>query len=156
MQKSFNFVKLALKNIIAFFVCRIIFQIAWTMNDSSFLVRFSNFFKEIVVYHSELTVQRCSSGTVATRPVLPKKQHLLRSDFYTNNFRWIWFVFEGPHGVLFFCFGLIRIWSMIRHLWRSYKRLLKHRVHIFQHFYCQFVRDPTNLFCGQVLIHCIY
>ena len=30
------------------------------------IVHFSNFPKEIVVYHSELTVQRCSSGTVAT------------------------------------------------------------------------------------------
>ena len=30
--------------------------------------------KQIVVYHSELTVLRCSSETVATWPVLPKKQ----------------------------------------------------------------------------------
>ena len=30
--------------------------------------------KQIVVSHSEFTVQRCSSGTVATWPALPKKQ----------------------------------------------------------------------------------
>ena len=33
-----------------------------------------NLGKEIVVYHSEWTAIRCSSGTVATWPVLPKKQ----------------------------------------------------------------------------------
>ena len=48
-------------------------------NDSSSLVLFSNFSedkqgKQIVVYRLELTVQRCSSETVATWSVLPKKQ----------------------------------------------------------------------------------
>ena len=44
-------------------------RIAIVNNDSSCLVRFSNFSKEVVVYHSELTVQHCPSGTAATRPV---------------------------------------------------------------------------------------
>ena len=35
--------------------------------------------------------------------------HLFRSVFSTNNSRWIWLVFEGPHGGLLFCFELIRI-----------------------------------------------
>ena len=35
--------------------------------------------------------------------------HLLRSVFSTNNFRWVWIVFEDPHGRLLFCFGRIRI-----------------------------------------------
>ena len=30
-----------------------------------------------IVYHSELTVLRCSSGTIATSPVFPKKQAII-------------------------------------------------------------------------------
>ena len=41
-------------------------RIAMLNNASSFLFRFSNFYKEIVVYDSELIVQRYSSGIVAT------------------------------------------------------------------------------------------
>ena len=33
--------------------------------------------KQIVVYHSELAVPGCSSGTIATCPVVPKKQELI-------------------------------------------------------------------------------
>ena len=35
--------------------------------------------------------------------------HLLRSASTKNNFRWIWLVFEDPHGGFLFWFGLIRI-----------------------------------------------
>ena len=35
--------------------------------------------------------------------------HLPRSAFSTNKFRWIWLVFQGPHGGLLFCFELMRI-----------------------------------------------
>ena len=33
--------------------------------------------------------------------------HLLRSDFFTNNFRWIWLGFKDRHGELLFYFELI-------------------------------------------------
>ena len=49
-------------------------RIAMVNNESSSLVRFSTLGKKILVYHSELTVLRCSSGTVATLTVLQKKQ----------------------------------------------------------------------------------
>ena len=41
-------------------------RIAMVNNDSSSLDRLRNFSEKIVVYHSELTVLRCSSETVAT------------------------------------------------------------------------------------------
>ena len=83
-------------------------RIAMVNNDSFSLVRFSNFAKEIVMYHSKLTVLRCSSGTVATWPVLLKKQVC------------ICFVVVFPQQlsldldrirrlILLFCFVLIRI-----------------------------------------------
>ena len=34
--------------------------------------------------------------------------NLLRSDFSSNNFRFIWLWFKDPHGGLLFCFGPIR------------------------------------------------
>ena len=33
--------------------------------------------------------------------------HLLRSDYFKKNFRWIWLVFEDPHGGLLFRFAYI-------------------------------------------------
>ena len=83
--------------------------------------------------------------------------NLLQSAFSANNFRWIWLVFEDPHGGLLFCFGLIRIdtWFV---KW-CYKRFLKQRDRIFLTFLytnrhepflsgCQIMRNPTrtNLF----------
>ena len=35
-------------------------------------------------------------------------QHWLRSDFCTNNFRWIWLRFKDQHSGLLLCFGVIR------------------------------------------------
>ena len=73
---------------------------------------------------------------------------LLWSASSTNNFHWIWrwtFVLFRAHTHR----------SMIRHMWRSYKRILKHRDRIFQHFFkpnrqypflsdCQIGRDLTR------------
>ena len=91
---------------------------------SSFLVRFSTFTKEVVVYHSELTVQRWSSSTVATWPVLPKKQA-------TICFEVLFVVFEGPHDGLLFCFGLIRIdpWAIAG--LSEHKSFLRPGVHLY-------------------------
>ena len=79
---------------------------------------------------------RIDRATFATWPALPKKQdHLLQSDFCTYNFRWIWLVFEGPHGGLLFCFGLKRIaaWFV------SYDDLINvswsTAIVVFQHFF---------------------
>ena len=65
--------------------------------------------KQIVVYHSELPVLWCSSGTVATWPVLQKTQVTFCFEvLLSNKFRWIWLGFKDPHGGLLLCFGLIR------------------------------------------------
>ena len=42
-----------------------------------FLISCKTTGKQMVVYHSELTVLRCSSGTIATCPVVPKKQAII-------------------------------------------------------------------------------
>ena len=42
------------------------FLISWKITD-----------KQMVVYHSELTVLRCSSSTIVTCPVFPKKQAII-------------------------------------------------------------------------------
>ena len=85
-----------------------------------------------MVYHSELTVLRCSSGTVATWAVLPKKQSTICFeviflqtifDRFGSGSRWTVDLFRGH-----------TYRSMIRHLWRSYKRLLRHRQRIFPTF----------------------
>ena len=91
--------------------------------------------KHIVVYQSELTMLRCSSRTVATWLVLQMKQVTICFEviFFTNNFRWIWFGFKHRRTVALFRTPMHR--SMIRHLWRLYKRPLRHRHRIFQYFF---------------------
>ena len=58
-----------------------------------------------------LTVLRCSSGTIATCPVFPKKtgDHLLKSASCTSNFCWIWLILKHPYNRLLFTSGLIRL-----------------------------------------------
>ena len=94
--------------------------------------------------------------------------HLLRSDFSTNNFRWIWLGFkDSPRGLLL-CFGLIPTvpWfvtcdDLINDFWGT--------ASIFQTFFytnrhepclsvCQIVRNPRrNLFYDQLFMqHWMY
>ena len=90
--------------------------------------------KQIVVYHWELTVLRCSSGTVATWSVLQKKR---RSAFSTNNFCWIWLKADLIWRPTRWTIALFRAHThscMIRQLWRSYIRLLRHRHRILPTF----------------------
>ena len=61
-----------------------------------FLISWKTTGKQIVVFHSELTVLRCSSGTIATCPVFPKKtgDHLLRSALCLKHlYSWLLFIF---------------------------------------------------------------
>ena len=69
--------------------------------------------------------------------------HLLRSASSTDDFRWIWLVFEDPHGGLWICFRLIRIDPrcvtcdyLINDFWST-------AIVFFQHF---FTPIDTNLF----------
>ena len=77
-----------------------------------FVLRISpkTFGKPIVLYHSELTVLHCLSGTVGNETSFAQEtgQHMLRSAYSTNNSRWIWLVFEDPHDGQLFSVGLIR------------------------------------------------
>ena len=57
-------------------------RIVVVKSDLSSAVGFPDFFednssKQMVVYHSELTALRCSSGTFATCPVFLKKQAII-------------------------------------------------------------------------------
>ena len=67
--------------------------------------------KQMIVYHSELTVLHCSSGTIAICPVFPKKLAIifLGSASCASNFCWIWPILKDPHSRLLFTFGLIRL-----------------------------------------------
>ena len=84
-------------------------------NDSISLVRFSNCCEDF-------RQTNCDAPLRIDRPTMLKWKsrhmtsfaketghHLLQSASSTNNFRWIWPVFEDPHGGLWFCFGLLRI-----------------------------------------------
>ena len=50
-------------------------------SDPSSAVGFPDFleenYKQMILYYSELTVLRCSSGTIAICPVFPKKQAII-------------------------------------------------------------------------------
>ena len=100
--------------------------IAMVNDNSSSLVRFSNFTKDF-------RQTNCGVPLKIDRPTMLKwnsrhmtsfaeetGDHLLRSDF----------IFEDPHVGLLFCFGLIRIdWftmAMIRHLWITSKQALRY------------------------------
>ena len=55
-------------------------RIVVVKSDTSLAVGFPDFLeenKQMIVYHSELTVLSCSSGTIATCPVLPKKPPII-------------------------------------------------------------------------------
>ena len=75
-----------------------------------FLIACKTTGKQMVVYHSELTVLRCSSGKIATCSVFPTNtgDHLLGSASCVNNFCWIWLILKHPYSVLF-TFGHIRV-----------------------------------------------
>ena len=61
-----NVWELALSWWIVILLRRLVFPISWKTTG-----------KQMVVYHSELTVQRCSSITIATCPVFPKKRAII-------------------------------------------------------------------------------
>ena len=69
-------------------------------NDSSSLVRFSNFsedFRQIncgVPYRIDRPTMVKWNSRHMTSVAEETGHYLLRSDFFTNNFRWIWLVFE--------------------------------------------------------------
>ena len=89
--------------------------------------------KQIVVYHSELTALRCAGGTTNDQFCWRNRRPSASKCFFHEqlsldlaHLRRPTFVLSRAH----------THWSMIRHLWRSYKRLLKHRERIFPTFRC--------------------
>ena len=90
-------------------------RIAMVNNDSSSLVRFSNFSEDFRPINCGVPVriQRPTkikwNSRHRTSFAKATGHHLLRSDFFTNKFRWIWLGFKDPQGGLLFSFGLIRI-----------------------------------------------
>ena len=64
--------------------------------------------------------------------------HLLRSDFSKNNYHWNWLGFKG---------WTVAHRSMIRHMSRSFKRLLRHRQKFFSNFLYTNRRKPVLSDC---------
>ena len=74
-----------------------------------FLISWKTTGKQMVVYHSKLTVLRCSSGTIAACPVFPKKQvnrwlEVLCARATFVGFGSSWNAHTGPYP-----YGLIRV-----------------------------------------------
>ena len=76
-----------------------------------FLISCEKTGKQMVVYHSELNVMHYSSGTIAPRPVFPKKtgDYLLGSAMCASNFCCIWLILKYPYSRLLFTFGLMLV-----------------------------------------------
>ena len=94
--------------------------------------------------------QRCSSGTVATGPVLPKKQRPFASKCFFHEQRSLDLarLRRSTRTVVLFRSHMHKF--MIRHLWRSYKRLLKHRVSIFSTFL--YINRHESIFIGKTAV----
>ena len=77
----------------------------------------------ILVYQSEFTVPRCSSGTVATWPVLQKKQVTICFEVIFPQTTFVEFGLGSKIHTVDCCFFRAHTHRyMILHLWRSYKQ----------------------------------
>ena len=78
-------------------------------NESSFLVRFSNFSEDFRQTNCCVPLRIDRPSTHSGHSFAEETGgHMLRNASSTNNIRLIWLVFEHPHGGLFFFFGRIR------------------------------------------------
>ena len=89
----------------------------------------------MVVYHSELTVQRCSSITIATCPVFPKKRAIICLEVFRARSTFVEFGSLWPIQSTAVCFRSHTRKSMIHHLSRCHRRVSKHRDRIFGAFF---------------------
>ena len=76
--------------------------------------------KQIVVYHSKLTVLRCSSGTVATWPAFQKKLATICFEVIFQQTTFVGFGWDSKTHTVDYCFVSGLYAQMIRHPWRSY------------------------------------
>ena len=96
-------------------------RIAMVSNKSSSLVRFSNFGEDFRQTNCgvSLRIDRRTMLNWNSRHMTSFAEetghHLIQSASSANNFRWIWLVFEEPHGGLLFFWAHTHI-SMIRQL----------------------------------------
>ena len=78
-------------------------RIVMVNNDPSSLVLFSNFCEDLTNYGVPLRIDRPKMLKCNSRHMTSFDEetgaHLLRSASFTNNFRWIWLVFEDTHMV---------------------------------------------------------
>ena len=104
-------------------------RIVMLNNDSSALVRFSNFSENFrqtncgVPLRMDRPTMLMWNSRHMTSFAEKTGHHLLRSDFSTNNFRW-----KDPHGGLLLCCGLIRTYDLINFFWGI-------AIVLFQHFF---------------------
>ena len=100
-----------------------------------FLISWKTTGKQMVVYHSKLTVLRCSSATIATCPVFRKNR---------RSFAWKCFVreqllldlahLETSIQITAVYFRAYTLKSMIHHLSQCHRCVSKHRDRIFEAF----------------------
>ena len=89
-------------------------RIVMVNNDSSSLVRLSNFSEDFrqITSGVPLRIHRPTMLKWSSRHMTSVTEktgdHLLQSASSRNNIRWLWLVFEDPHGGLLLGFGLIR------------------------------------------------
>ena len=71
---------------------------------AGFLISWNSTGKQMVVYHSQLTLLRYSNGTNAKEE--KKGDHLLGSASCASNFCWIWLILKYPYSRLLFARNL--------------------------------------------------
>ena len=110
---------------------RLIFLISWKTTG-----------KQMVVYHSELTILRCSSGTIATCPVFHKKQAIICLKVLRALATFVGLVSSlNTHTAIYFRAHTRK--STIHHLSRCHSRDSNHRDCISEAFFRQI---DKNLF----------
>ena len=117
-------------------------------NDAVFRISPKTLGKQIVVYHLELTVLRCSSATVVTWPVLLQKRATICFEIIFTQTTFIGFG-SGSKTHMMNCFFVSGLYAQIHDSWRSYKRLFKHRHRSFPTFLYTNRYEPfSERLCG--------
>ena len=112
-----------------------------------FLISWKTAGKQMVVYHSGLTVLHCSSGTIATCPIFLKKQAIIYLEALCARATFVGFGSSWNIQSITVYFRAHTRKSTIHQLSRCYRCVSKHRDRIFGAFSSsdwQIVWDPTR------------
>ena len=107
--------------------------------------------KQMVVYYSELTVLCCSSGTIATCSVFPKKQAFICLEVLRVRATFVVAHLETPIQSTAVCFRSHTRKTTIHHLSRCHRPVAKHRNRLFGAFLSTNRHKP----CFKRLTNCV-